>query len=254
MDLGRLFPAGSVCLISQTPTTRTWRITNINVQALNYLRIWLTDNLYSIAINWVQIQRNTTSMPDEYISHRLGLIPIVGDPELLDDFLEDNPDLCSAETCLRFELNVNNPGPDIKNVTSADLRWMPIGDQEDFLVDREPRPLYNDLIITKLMPGQEINLTAHAIRGTNIEHAKWSQTFVHYGMFPTRSGAFAAGAISGCVPCQQYVNVNISPGANCFHFIIELVGGLTFDDIQRQLDERFTWTGGPGFGPTSYVF
>ena len=278
MDLQALFPDHSVCLFSDRPEEKVWRIHNISAQALNYLRIWLDNNIISVAINWLQVQANTSTFYDEYIAHRIGLIPINADPLRMEDFNEENPNLCSENTCIMFELNINNPGPAVKNVLSQDLRWIPLGNQAEAWRDRPPRPIH-DVVIAKLLPGQEINLKAYAVRGTGEQHAKWSATLTHFRLVPTRrpiiqgqtisiasptpiisilspetSSSSSSSSSLPCLPCEQIVHVRYQPGFNCYYFTVELVGGLSFDDINRQLQTRFSWEGGPSFEEARYIF
>lgn len=249
MDLGSIFQEGQVCLFSDNDQIKIWRITNVPNSALNYLRIWLQDELVSTSIDMVQIKENTSTFYDEYISHRLGLIPIDADPLRMVNFDETDYDLCSENTCIEFNLNVNNPTSNVKNVLSGDLIWNPIGNQAQMWQDRPPKPLYNDLLIAKLLPGQELNLRCYAVRGTNPQHAKWGSVFTHFRMVKQSSTYFPS---TGCIPCEQ-LNINLQPGNNCYYFTIELVGSLTFEDIQRQLQLNFRWND-QALIPTQYIY
>lgn len=203
MNLERILPQGQACLFSKTENKEVWRIINLPEGVLNYLRIWLEDELISVAIDGVGMRNNTSSFHDEYLAHRIGLIPIDADPLRLEDLAEHNFDLCSERTCIAFELNVNNPGPGIKNVVSNDLVWSPMGNQAIDWQDRPPRPLYNDLLIARLYPGQEINLRAYAIRGTAREHAKWSAVFAHFRLIATRRPSILPQHITSKTPVLQ---------------------------------------------------
>lgn len=268
MDLEQLFPPNTTCLFSSDDIKRIWRITNVPEGALNYLRRWLENDLISVAIDWIGVQSNTSSFFDEYLAHRIGLIPIDADPLRMTDLDNKNFNMCSDTTCISFELNVNNPGSGIKDVLSRDLRWVPIGDQAYQWQDRPPRALYDNLLIARLEPGQEINLRGYAIRGTSDQHAKWGAVLSHFRLISTRNNNFSVlpappvstqlnlppPPISGqsCLPCEELIKVNVNPGFKCFYFTIELVSALSFFDIQQQLDLRFNW-GNVSFEPPRYI-
>lgn len=264
MDLQTLFTQNPVCLFENSDEIRTWRILNVNDRVLNYLRVWLLRELLSVAINWIHVYRNTSTYADEYIAHRLGLIPIAFDPLELQDFKGTGPELCSENTCIIFDLNVWNPSRDTINVLTRDLKWVPLGNQaQQFRVP--PRPQYDDLIIAKLLPGQELRLRAFAIRGTGADHAKWSNINTYF-LTPTHISSTPAEvavsqtplsttSIEQCVPCNQIpINIRIQPGFNCYYFTIELTGGLTFENIQRQLNTRFNWKSNYPVIQPQYVF
>lgn len=259
MDLSAFFP-NNACLIStnQDLRTQTWRITNTSARALNYFRIWLTEELYSTAIDWVQVFINTSRLHDEYLAHRLGLVTIMFDPLLLENIDPPEntalgPQLCSDRTCLVFDLNVWNQGPGTKDVYARDLVWVPLGDQAQRF-NQPPRPLHDRVLIARLFPGEEIQLRCYAVRGTAKQHAKWSTTNVHFQSIPliatNRSPLNQVNVLDQeqynsegiCVPCQQLpINVRMQPGFQCYHFTVELIGGLTFDNINDQLETRFNW-------------
>jgi DNA-directed RNA polymerase I and III subunit RPAC1 len=59
-------------------------------------------------------------------------------------------------------------------VTSADLEWIPQGDQEERFADDPIRPVHDDILVARLRPGQEIELEAWCEKGVGKTHAKWS--------------------------------------------------------------------------------
>lgn len=113
---------------------------------------------------------------------RLGLIPIRADfrdfemPSeeagatdmntvvfTLDSIGESKPARANAEV-----------GDDLTRVYTRDLLWVPQGDQETRFADAAIAPVEDDILIAKLLPGQEISLEAHAVRGIGADHAKFS--------------------------------------------------------------------------------
>ena len=246
MDLSVVFPDNSVCLFEDKYNSKTWRILNIPSQALNNFRIWLTTELVGIAIDWVQVSTNSSLIHDEYLAHRIGLIPVNMDPLDLNDFKGDDPQRCDEDTCIVFDLNVY-ANDTIRPVYAGDLHWIPLGNQAQRF-KRVPQPAYPDMIIAKLSPGQHLQLRCYAVRGTSSQHAKWGSVYSFFRLIPTRASTQPLVGVplqqilpnTGCVPCEQLpINVIIQPGFNCHYFTIELISGLTFEDIDEQIRGKY---------------
>lgn len=94
-----------------------------------------------------------------------------------EDSVVVNPELeeaAAAAAAANRAAAIETPGrPFTKHVYSRDLIWVPQGDQEE----RFPggiKPVHDDILLAKLRPGQQIELEAHAHRGTGQNHAKYS--------------------------------------------------------------------------------
>lgn len=249
MDLQPLFPEHDVCEYSQERDEKTWRINNIPPGLLKYLQSWLNTQLISAAIHLVEINQNTSRMPDEIIAHRLGLIPVDLDPLQMRAFEGDDPTRCTDETCILFNLDVQNNTRQPIDVLSDQLEWVPLGDQAQKLKDRPPRA-YPDLPILRLSPGKRVSLKAYAILGTGDQHKKWSQANSYFG---TVTSSPQTNLL--CTSCSQMgVTTSVDPGFGCYYFTIELIGGLTFQDLQKQLMLRFNWEGRYPPVPARYFF
>lgn len=165
----------------------------------------------TMAIESVYIEENTGVMQDEVLAHRLGLIPLRVDPNEFED-LNDPEDTTDVNTIV-FGLDVRappnvvppnmrrriDPSDDVMDeeearrpggpkhttvITTADLRWIPQGDQETFLTE-PARPVHDDILITKLRPGQAVCLEAHGCKGIGKDHAKFSPVATaSYRMLP----------------------------------------------------------------------
>ena len=86
-----------------------------------------------------------------------------------------------------FELNVTCektlvPNPHNNNkleykhakVYSGDLKWIPIGNQaEYFNGENAIRPVFDDILLAKLNPGQSIHVQCYCVKGIGRSHAKW---------------------------------------------------------------------------------
>ena len=86
----------------------------------------------------------------------------------------ENTELEEAAFAAARKKAIETPGrPYTMHVYSKDLTWVPQGDQEEHFPDGI-RPVHEDILITKLRPGQEIELEAHCRLGIGRDHAKFS--------------------------------------------------------------------------------
>ncbi|KAH6562857.1 hypothetical protein BASA83_008904 [Batrachochytrium salamandrivorans] len=167
--------------------TMEFDIIGVDASISNALRRILIGEVATMAIENVYIMNNTGVMHDEILAQRLGLIPINADPRLF-DFREGADDPPTDLNTLVFRLKVKctrNPhasaseiNPTNKyidsEVLSRHLVWEPQGDQVEKFQDNGIRPYYDEILITKLRPGQEIEAELHCQKGIGKEHAKWS--------------------------------------------------------------------------------
>ncbi len=114
---------------------------------VNSLRRVLISDVPVLAIDEVIILDNTSVLYDEVLAHRLSMIPIKTDLKKLPKIEECEQELVDPSLCqVRFELNIEAKEPVV--VYSRDLK-------SD---DPEVRPVYEDIPIAKLVPGQKIVL------------------------------------------------------------------------------------------------
>lgn len=153
---------------------------------VNALRRTLTADVPKMAIEEVEFHlgpirgedgkeyESVTPLFDEIIAHRLSLIPIPTDLEILEP--RETCSACGGEGCptctIMFSLNKRGPG----TAFSRDL--VPVGDSK--LAPRDP-----DIPIVKLGEGQAMLIYATAILGTGADHAKWqAATGAAYKFYP----------------------------------------------------------------------
>lgn len=171
---------------------------NVPPSHANALRRTLISRVPSVALEVIGITVNDGIMPDEILCHRLGMIPLDIDPKYVE--FNDGPienDSNNPKTTFLFGLNVvggEGPDPDYTGidytwednkskfkpyytgpsglVKSEHLVWMPLPGQKEMFPS--VHPLHLDIPITKLKPGQRIELTARACKSIGLDHAKFS--------------------------------------------------------------------------------
>ncbi|AAS51800.1 ADL120Cp [Eremothecium gossypii ATCC 10895] len=150
-------------------------LSNVDLSLANSLRRIMIAEIPTLAIDSVEIESNTSVLADEFISHRLGLVPLQSkDIDQLvycrDCFCEDHCDRCSVLLTLHAvgesESTTNVYAKDLQIV--SDLGGKNIG--HPIIQDKEA----NGVLICKLRKGQELRLKCVAKKGIAKEHAKWS--------------------------------------------------------------------------------
>ncbi|KAL1460653.1 hypothetical protein WDU94_012616 [Cyamophila willieti] len=177
---------------------------------VNSIRRILLSEVPSMAIDRVHFHDNTSVIQDEVLAHRLGLIPLKADPRLFeyksvsaadkDKKPEDKVfEPCEQDT-LQFQLKIkctksaafshsSHPDDmyDKHKVFTKDIQWVPIGGQGDMYKAVDVGPIHDDILIAKLRPGHEIDVTMFAVKSIGRDHAKFSPVgkfSVNYAFLP----------------------------------------------------------------------
>ena len=175
----------------------------------NAIRRILLAEVATLAIEKVFVQNNTSVMVDEVLAHRLGLIPLTGSTAGLDWMKwwhpgdkelnipeSDRTDYNTIVLDLQIECKHNpSAAPDESdpskkyinsNVYACDMNWSPMGQQKTKFADGPIRPANPDILITKLRPGQILDIVMHAHKGKGGDHAKFSPVATaSYRLLPT---------------------------------------------------------------------
>ncbi len=168
-------------------------VDGITPPIINALRRVLISDVPVLAIDDVIILDNTSVLYDEVLAHRLSMIPIRTDLRKLPKIEECEQELVDPSLCqVRFELNVEAKEPIV--VYSRDLK-------SD---DPSTRPVYEDVPIVKLVPGQKVVLEAYAKLGRARNNVKWQAGLAAYYYYPKVSVVDKAN--DKCRACLEVCN------------------------------------------------
>lgn len=188
-------------------TEISFELSNCPVSYANAIRRIMIAEVPTMALDFADIEENSSVLHDEFLAHRLGLIPLHS--SRVDEFeyardceCDGNCDKCSVE----FELDVTNETEQPLDVTTRHLKNM-TGDHEDdddhhALTQREACKsivpidcvdgfdgLEDDaeppIVIVRLGPRQRLKFRAMARKGIGKEHAKFQPvSIVSVQQFP----------------------------------------------------------------------
>ncbi|KAA8496082.1 DNA-directed RNA polymerases II, IV and V subunit 3 [Porphyridium purpureum] len=164
-------------------------LSRTDASVANALRRVMIAEVPTIAIDLVNISFNSSPLHDEFIAHRLGMIPLVSDKAAdmnytRDCECEDFCDLCAVVFQMDVEGQVEGTtvtSQHLQNVwfdpdtyprasTVEPVHWSCGAEHPDPALDASA----SGIIIAKLKAGQRIKLEAIARKGIGKEHAKWS--------------------------------------------------------------------------------
>ncbi|XP_037927762.1 DNA-directed RNA polymerases I and III subunit RPAC1 [Teleopsis dalmanni] len=168
-------------------------VIGIHPSLANAFRRLMLSNVPSMAIEKVFIYNNTSVLQDEVLAHRLGLIPLRADARLFEYRAEETDELGTELDTLEFELKVKctrrkdvkdniNPETAYKNskVLSSQIKWLPRGKQAQIYKESDVGVMYDDVIVTELRPGHELDIRFAAVKGIGSDHAKFSPVATAY--------------------------------------------------------------------------
>ena len=165
-------------LYQTEPYRVDFKLSSVDLAFANSLRRVMLAEVPTMAIDIVEVEKNTSVLPDEFIAHRLGLVPLSSkncdhDVQYTRDCeCENHCALCSVTLLLHARCLTE----DVMHVYARDL--VVTGDRANEFVGN---PVITDpegkgALICKLRRGQELKMTCIAKKGIAKEHAKWAPT------------------------------------------------------------------------------
>ncbi|KAI5123927.1 hypothetical protein M0805_006344 [Coniferiporia weirii] len=167
---------------------------NVDLSFANSLRRVMMADVPTLAIDIVELQANTTVLPDEFIAHRLGMIPLISTN--CEEAIRYNRDCNCEEYCdycsVTLLLHVSSEEGGSRDITSNHLDVVPPGMGRHHINEDESgeeltkrvekfgfpvgqgEPDVNPVLICKIRQGQELKVRCIAKKGIAKEHAKWS--------------------------------------------------------------------------------
>ena len=203
------FETFHVQLHQNEPFDSCFSLIHIDASVANAFRRILLAEIPTLAIEHVFVHNNTSIVQDEVLAHRLGLVPLTGDPKGL-DWLELIPELAEGEAkpaaldtntiVLKLQIECTRR-PDAKkgeedplklyenaHVYARHIEWEPVGRQKQMFPEPHGviRPVNPDILLAKMRPGQIIDLEMHCVKGKGADHAKFSPVATaSYRLLPT---------------------------------------------------------------------
>ncbi len=209
---------------------------------VNSIRRTLMSEIPVMAIEFVDIENNTSGLFDEIIAHRLGLIPLT----FSDNYRTKESCKCGGKGCTHCEVTLvlEKTGPCI--VKAGDMKS----------TDEDVKPLDADIPIAELLDNQKLKFEAIAQLGTGEQHAKWQAAIAGYrnvpkvkassdalkaadvcpvNVFEKKDGKLKVVNEVNCILCMRCTEVSegvtISAVEDAFIFEVESICGLSAKEV-----------------------
>jgi len=192
---------------------------------VNSLRRFCMDYVPTLAIEDVEIVKNDSFLYDEFIAHRLGLIPLTTD--LSSYNLAESGEEISAMNSVNLILKESGQGYIcVKQLQSKDPKI---------------KPAFDDIQITYLIEGQEIEINALAVMGQGKIHQKWSPANIYFSYEPVVKVNNKSSMLSDCIskfPPQVIKDGKIDASAIKGSELIDACDGICEDVVSIDYDSN----------------
>jgi DNA-directed RNA polymerase subunit D len=149
-------------------------ISGISVAFANTLRRTIMDEVPTMAIEDVEMRKNSSVLYDEIVAHRLGLVPLKTD---LKTYNLPSKCTCKGELCAKCSVQIS-----LKSKATANESIVMASE----IKSKDPaiKPAFTEMPIVKLLKNQEIEFEAIAVLGQGKDHVKWTPAHVFYRYYP----------------------------------------------------------------------
>jgi DNA-directed RNA polymerase subunit D len=225
----------------------------------NAIRRIIVDEVPTLAIEDVEIRKNSSILYDEMVAHRLGMVPLKSD---LKSYNIPEECTCKGEGCAKCQVKMVLKAKGPATVYAEELK----------IKDPKVKPIFPDMPIVKLLKNQELELEAVAVMGQGKNHAKWSPGLAYYKYKPAlevgkscdncgvcvnscpvkifemkgnKLGINKDNVLS-CLLCNACVEdcpkkaITLNFNENEFVFFVESWGQLSYREILVEAGDRFS--------------
>ncbi len=164
----------------------------------NALRRIILSDVPTLAVDFIHVYDNSSSIFDEILAHRLGLIVLdsktalerLRPPEECKNAQEEDE---SCYTKLILDVYVDEKEPEGRYITAGDLS----------IDTRLTTVIYPNTPLLYLIPGQRVHAIAYARLGRGREHTKWSPASVAVMQYVPLVRFDGSRASKECIKCLE---------------------------------------------------
>ncbi|KAJ3055224.1 45 kDa subunit of RNA polymerase II [Rhizophlyctis rosea] len=145
-------------------------LSDVDLSIANSLRRIMIAEVPTIAIDLVEFNENSSVLADEFIAHRMGLVPLISDHAKRLQYSNDCNCLNFCDNCsVTLTLDASCTTDTTMPVTTRQLQSNNDNVQPYFRDGADP-----GILLVKLRKGQSLSMRCIAKKGIAKNHAKWS--------------------------------------------------------------------------------
>lgn len=222
----------------------------------NAIRRTAIEDIPTMAIEDVELRKNSSVLYDEMVAHRMGLVPLTTD---LKSYTLPEKCKCNGEGCARCQvkLTIKAAGPGYVYASQLESK------------DPKIKAVHGEMPIAKLLKGQKLEAEATASLGRGRVHMKWSPGLIYYkfkpevkiskvhnpedvvkacppGVFEVKAGKLVVNEkelithdLASCAEKASGGTVTLEDNQSEFIFTVESWGQLDCKEIIEQSAEEF---------------